>query len=228
MRWRNWTVLLAVLAVAAAGCTSFAPKVPPHDSSRLGNVSQIDIAVQINVYEYPGSLMPEWSTEARGRMIATLASTFSANGFVVTLNDVLPEVPWSLQLHGVVQPRQFETVECKLIGHAPITAARLEVVGIQIVKSAGARLQDSATGLVGLVFPPAWIMWLYPPLWGAVFGPGETAIRFCLFEPGTAEPVWAYVEWFHAGLDLRDSENVEELIKRVQEHYRAALAKKDH
>jgi len=68
---------------------------------------------------------------------------------------------------------------------------------------------------------------LAPSLWaGYSFGAGATAVRFCLFQTGTSAPAWAYAEWFHGGLDLRNPTNIQGLVGRAQEHYRAALTKR--
>jgi len=229
MKWRSW---VAVMAIVAAGCTTL--QLPPHDPERLAGVSEIDIAVQIDVFSADKlKLMPEWSAAARGHMIASVAKRFSSEGFAVTLSDARPQIPWHLTKKIPSVEPYFEIPGCESPVDAAPATARLEVVAIQTVKSPLLQTASIGLGLMVAVFIP-YGPYGYgpnshipsPPLfYGHFFGAGVSAVRFCLFEAGNSAPAWAYAEWVHAGFDLRDPAKVERLVGRVLEHYRGARSR---
>lgn len=227
MKRRGWTLLVGVLAIAPAGCMTVL-KMPPHSPEQLKGVSGITTSVEIEVWESRAKRenvrMSEWSAEAREHVIAAVAKTFSTEGGVVTVSDARPSVPWHPDTYATVDP-QFTIPDCELAGDAAGPEARLEVVAIQTVRSGGQRAFMSAAGSI---YPPAWLFMPFAPsFWaGYYYGAGVTAVRFCLFQPGTSVPAWAYGEWFHGGLDLRNPTNAQQLVQRAHEHYRAALAKR--
>lgn len=232
MNWRSW---IAVMAIAPAGCMT----VPAYDPQQLGSVSEINVAVQIDVWSHgdemdlaelfvnplTSSIVPEWSAAARDQVIATIAKTFASEGLAVTLSDARPLVPWHAAntfLHAV-QP--YSIPGCGSPEDVAPGVARLEVVAIQTVKTPSARAADISTfalvgGFVMMAAPHA-----LPHIFGGFFGAGVTAVRFCLFQAGSSKPAWAYEEWFHGGFDLRDPAKVKQLVDRAREHYRAALSK---
>ena len=223
-----WTLLMAALAIANAGCMT-EPKLPPHDPERLERLSEINVAVEVGIWEFPffeiqsrtGTYKHEWSVQAQDQMMATVAKAFATDGPIVTPSDVRTHVPWRPARHALVDPNSVP--DCMLTENAVVP--RLEVGAIQTVKTTGERVFGA---MVGTLHPLSWVMAPFiPTQWaGYFFGSGLTAVRFCLFEHGTSAPTWVYAEWFHGGLDLRDPANLEQLVSRAREHYRAALAKK--
>ena len=207
-----------------------APKLPPHDPARLRSVSEIKLAVRIDLWRFPfweghtrmGAFVPEWSAEARDQVIGAVAKTFATDGLVVRHSDARLPVPWRPGRHALVEPLAIP--DCEAREDAAATSARLEVVAIQTVKTAGQRVFSV---IASLIDPAFWLMLPVMPIWltAHAVGAGNTAIRFCLYEAGSPAPAWAYGEWDHGGLDLRDPANVEQLVGRALEHYRAALAK---
>lgn len=223
MKQCGWTLLIGVLAATGvAGCMT-AVKMPPYSPELLTGVSGFIIAVDIEVWETRfREKNGKWSVEAREHLIAALAKTFSTDEGVVTVSDALPPVPWHRdpEIGSQVLPR-FTIPDCTLAADAVSAKARLEVVAIQTVRS------WARWPMAFFYAPESLLIMPFAPTWAAGFwlGAGVTAIRFCLFQPGTTGAAWAYGEWFHGGLDLRNPANVEQLVQRAHEHYRAALAK---
>jgi hypothetical protein len=227
MNRRVSILIVGFVAILSTGCQTVL-KIPPYAPQRLGGVSRIVASVEIEVWEvlskHGSTRMDEWSAQARENVIASVAKSFSAEG-EVTVNDTRPPVPWHPGTYAMVKPH-FTVPDCGLAGdRASAEAHLLEVTAIQTVKGAGLQAAAAAAGLLD---PAAWLIAPFAPtVWaGYFYGGGVTAVRFCFSQPGSSVPAWAYAEWFHGGLDLRDPANTQQLVERAHQHYRAALAKR--
>ena len=209
---------VAIFATALTACMTV-PKMPQYQPAGQKRISAAKLAVDVAVSKgMENADMPEWANKARDQLIAATAKAFSTDGLLLTPDESRPSVPWKPAEHGLVEPH-FTLPNCHR--RARDQTAWLEVVAIQSVKDARQRV---TYGIAGVIHPWAWLMYPLVPTYiaGSAFGSGVTAVRFCLFSDEGLEPVWAYGEWFHAGLDLRDAGNVERLLTRALEHYRAA------